>query len=133
MPTGSRREVLRFGLTAFGSLSLPALYRLRAATAAPRERTALILVWLRGGCSHLDTLDPKPDAPSEYHGPFRPIATRTTGLRVTELLPRLAALSHRFTVLRSMPTPAAGTRPAPSSSCPATPTPRTSSARSPRT
>ena len=72
MPDDSRREFLRFGLSAFGSLSLPALYRLRAA-AAPEgagERTAVIIVWLRGGCSHLDTYDPKPDAPAEYRGPF---------------------------------------------------------------
>ena len=62
----------------------------------------MILVWLRGGCSHLDTYDPKPDAPSEYRGPFATIATRTPGLRFTELLPRQAELSDRFTVLRSM-------------------------------
>jgi uncharacterized protein (DUF1501 family) len=102
MPTDSRREFLRFGLTAFGSLSLPALYRLRAAAAAPGGRTALILVWLRGGCSHLDTLDPKPDAPVEYRGPFRTIRTKAAGLRVTELLPLHAKIAGKFTVLRSM-------------------------------
>lgn len=99
----SRREFLRFGLSAFGSLSLPALFRLRAAAARPsRERTAVILVWLRGGCSHLDTYDPKPLAPSEYRGPFQPLATQTPGLTLTELLPRHARISNLFTVLRSM-------------------------------
>lgn len=104
MTSGSRREFLRFGLSAFGSLSLPALYNLRAsaAPAKERERTAIILVWLRGGGSHLDTYDPKPDAPSEYRGPFSTIATRTPGLRITELLPRHAKISDRFTILRSM-------------------------------
>jgi uncharacterized protein (DUF1501 family) len=104
MPPASRREFLRFGLSAFGSMSLPALYRLRAgaAPAATRERTAVIIVWLRGGGSHLDTYDPKPDAPAEYRGPFNPIQTRTTGLRVTDLLPRHAGISDRFTILRSM-------------------------------
>jgi uncharacterized protein (DUF1501 family) len=104
MPARPRREFLRFGLSAFGALSLPGLYRLRAAAARAdaAERTAVIIVWLRGGQSHLDTLDPKPDAPAEYRGPFRPIPTRTPGLRVTELLPRHAAVSDRFTVLRSM-------------------------------
>src|SRR5690242_17088190 len=99
-----RRAFLRAGLAAFGSLSLPALFRLRAEAgpAVPRERTAVIVVWLRGGGSHLDTYDPKPDAPAEYRGPFKPLATRTPGLRVTELLPRHAALAHRFTILRSM-------------------------------
>jgi len=104
MPTGSRREFLRFGLSAFGALSLPGLYRLRARGAPARggERTAVIIVWLRGGCSHLDTYDPKPDAPAEYRGPFRTLQTRTPGLRLTELLPRHAKVSDRFTVLRSV-------------------------------
>src|SRR3954462_14724573 len=100
----SRREFLRFGISAFGTLSLPALYRLRAAAAptSTKERTAIIIVWLRGGGSHLDTYDPKPDAPSEYRGPFATSATKTPGLRLTELLPRHAKISDRFTILRSM-------------------------------
>ncbi len=103
-PAPRRRDFLRAGLAAFGSLSLPGLFRLRAEAALPRhnQRTAVIIVWLRGGCSHLDTFDPKPDAPSEYRGPFKPIATRVPGLRLTELLPRHAALSQRFTILRSL-------------------------------
>ncbi len=103
MSDASRREFLRFGLSAFGSLSLPALYRLRAAAPAKSGApTAVILVWLRGGCSHLDTYDPKPAAPSEFRGPFAARQTRTTGLRLTELLPRHAKIAERFTVLRSM-------------------------------
>lgn len=98
----TRRECLRAGLAGFGTLSLPGLLRLRASTTAPRERTAVILVWLRGGASHLDTYDPKPDAPSEYRSPFGAIATRTPGLRLTELLPRHAALAQRFNVVRSL-------------------------------
>lgn len=104
MPAATRRQFLRFGLSAFGSLSLPALYRLRtaAAPAPTAERSAIIVVWLRGGCSHLDTYDPKPEAPAEYRGPFGTLATRTPGLRLTELLPRHAKMSDRFTILRSM-------------------------------
>src|SRR4051812_15644597 len=102
-PDPRRRAFLRAGLAAFGSLSLPGLYRLRAAApGGARERTAVILVWLRGGCSHLDTYDPKPDAPAEYRGPFRALATRTPGLRVSELLPLHAGLSQHFTILRSV-------------------------------
>lgn len=99
-----RREFLRAGLAAFASLSLPGLLRLRAQAPTPRggEDRAVILVWLRGGASHLDTYDPKPDAPAEYRGPFQPIATRTPGLHVSELLPRHARLAHRFTLLRSL-------------------------------
>ncbi len=100
----ARREFLRVGLAGFGALPLPALLRLRAeaATEHPQQRTAVIIVWLRGGCSHLDTYDPKPDAGSDYTGPFAPIATKTPGLRLTELLPRQAQLSDRFALLRSM-------------------------------
>src|SRR5438093_1118405 len=103
-----RRELLRAGLAGFGTLSLPGLLRLRAATAAQpaagpaAEPTAVIIVWLRGGCSHLDTYDPKPDAPSEYRGPFGSLPTRTLGLRIGELLPRHAQISDRFTILRSV-------------------------------
>ena len=102
MPAAPRRDFLRFGLGGFGALSLPGFYRLRAARPVSQERTAVILVWLRGGASHLDLYDPKPDAPSEYRGPFQPVATRTSGLRLTELLPEHAKVSDRFTVLRSM-------------------------------
>ncbi|HEY8505659.1 MAG TPA: DUF1501 domain-containing protein [Gemmataceae bacterium] len=99
-----RREFLRAGLAAFGSLSLPGLFRLRAEAPLPqsRERTAVIVVWLRGGASHLETYDPKPDAPSEYRGPYAAIPTRTPGLRVGELLPLHAKISDRFTILRSV-------------------------------
>ncbi len=100
----SRREFLRAGLAGFGALSLPGLFRLRAAAgaAATSERTAVIIVWLRGGCSHLDTYDPKPHAGSEYTGPFKPLAAKTPGMWLTELLPRQAKLSDKFTLVRSL-------------------------------
>ncbi|MBI3863484.1 MAG: DUF1501 domain-containing protein [Planctomycetia bacterium] len=100
----NRRKFLRVGLAGFGSLSLPGLMRMRAQAAQPQSggRTAVILVWLRGGGSHLDTYDPKPEASTDYRGPFSPIATQTPGLFVSELLPRHAALSSKFAVLRSM-------------------------------
>ncbi len=101
---GSRREFLRVGLAGLGGLTLPGLLRLRAASASAssQPRTAVIIVWLRGGCSHLDTYDPKPHAGSEYTGPFKPLATRTPGIWLTELLPRQAQLSDKFALLRSM-------------------------------
>lgn len=100
----SRREVLRAGLTGFSALSLAELLqqRVQAGTASGGDRTAVILVWLRGGASHLDTLDPKPDAPSDYRGPFDPIATNVPGMQITELLPRLAQIADKYTILRSM-------------------------------
>src|SRR3990172_12509055 len=100
----TRREFLRAGLAGFGSLSLPGLLRLRAesATSAKQEPTAVIIVWLRGGCSHLDTYDPKPEVSTDYRGPFATIGTRTPGLYFSELLPRQAQISDKFTLLRSM-------------------------------
>ena len=99
-----RREFLRVGLAGLGSLTLPGLLRLRAAAggATGNPPTALILVWLRGGASHLETYDPKPTASSEFRGPFGTIDTSVPGLRLGELLPRHAAIADRFTILRSM-------------------------------
>ncbi len=101
---------MRVGLGGFASLSLPGLFRLRAA-AAPKPgqpKTAVIMVWKPGGCSHLDTYDPKPDAPSEYRGPFRTIATNVPGTRLTELLPMQAKLADKFTLVRGMKQTAGG-------------------------
>jgi uncharacterized protein (DUF1501 family) len=99
-----RREFLRAGLAGFGSLSLPGLFRLRAEAAAPpqRERTAVIIVWLIGGASHLETYDPKPLSGSDYKGPYDPIATEVPGLQISELLPAHARVAGKFTILRSM-------------------------------
>ena len=57
---------------------------------------------LVGGPSQLDTWDPKPDAPTDVRGPYRPIPTRIPGLRFTELFPRMAAMADQFAVVRSM-------------------------------
>lgn len=70
-----------------------------AATNAPAK--SVLVVWLWGGPSHLDTFDPKPQATSEYRGPFAAIPTRTPGVHFSEPLPRLAARSDRFAVVRS--------------------------------
>jgi len=110
----SRRGFLRFGLGGFASLPLPALLNLRARavqaddSAKSQERTAVIMVWKPGGCSHIDTYDPKPEASAEYRGPFGLIDTKIPGMQFTELLPRQAAIADRFTVLRSMRQTAAG-------------------------
>lgn len=104
---GSRRSFLQTGLAGFAALSLPGLLRVRAAqaaespgTSAPRK--AVIMVWQPGGCSHLETYDPKPLAGSEYSGPFGTIPTKVNGVHFCELLPRQAALADKFTILRSM-------------------------------
>ncbi len=99
-----RRRLLRCGLTGLASLALPGLFRLRAhsADADLKERTAIILVWLRGGASHLETFDPKPLAPSEYRGPYQAIATNVPGIHISELLPELSHMADRYSLLRSV-------------------------------
>lgn len=62
---------------------------------------SIVLLWMWGGPSHLDTFDPKPDAPAEVRGPFASIQTKTPGLRFSELFPRLAARTDRMSVVRS--------------------------------
>jgi len=98
-----RREFLRCGLAGVVHLSMSSLLRLRAeANKAQHKRTALLVVWLHGGASHLETYDPKPLAPSEYRGPYRPIATTVPGLQLCELLPKHATIANRYTMLRSL-------------------------------
>ncbi|MEX2174806.1 MAG: DUF1501 domain-containing protein [Pirellulaceae bacterium] len=100
----SRRDLLRAGLVGFSSLSLAQLCQLRSLAAAKPagEKTAVILVWLRGGASHLETFDPKPEASSDYRGPFSAIDTNVPGIRISELLPRLAKQADKYALLRSM-------------------------------
>ncbi len=69
---------------------------------AARKRKSLILVFLTGGASHLDTFDMKPDAPAEIRGEFKPIATRIPGLTICEHLPRLAARADKYALVRSL-------------------------------
>ncbi len=106
----SRRGFMKMGLAGFASLSLPGVLRLRAASAAQKdgEKTAVIMVWKPGGCSHIDTYDPKPNAGTEYRGPFDLISTKVPGLQFTELLPMQAKIADKFTVLRSMRQTAGG-------------------------
>ena len=100
----NRRQVLRTGLTGFTGLTLPGLYRARAeaATTTKDLETAIILVWLRGGQSHLDTFDMKPQATSDYRGPFSPVDTNVPGIQITELYPRLSQCADRYALLRSV-------------------------------
>lgn len=99
-----RREFLRLGLGGFASLSLSNLLQLQAARAAANEseRTAVILVWLRGGASHLDTFDPKPQASSDYRGPYQPIHTNVSGIEICELLPQLSRMADKYALVRSL-------------------------------
>jgi hypothetical protein len=98
----SRREFLRVGALALGGLTLPQLLAARAASGQAAADTSVILFWMWGGPSHLETWDLKPDAPTEYRGPFRPIRTDVPGLDVCELFPRQARLGKKVALIRSL-------------------------------
>jgi hypothetical protein len=83
-------------------LGLPGLLGSRGQASEVRRPKSVILVFLTGAPSHLDTFDMKPDAPPEVRGEFQSIATSVPGLRVCEHLPRLAARAHRYTLVRSL-------------------------------
>src|SRR4051794_35322266 len=102
----SRRDFLRVGgLSALG-LTLANYFRLQSASAsettqaAPRRNVNCILLWMQGGPSHIDTLDPKPDAAAEIRGEFSTIPTRQTGVRVCEHLPLLAQQFDKLSLIR---------------------------------
>src|ERR1700676_1333200 len=101
----TRRAFLQGGSSVLG-LSLADLLRWRAESGGTPAGTvrSVILLWLWGGPSQLDTWDPKPNAPLEFRGPFAAIPTRIPGVRIGELFPQIASLAHRFSILRSLHT-----------------------------
>jgi hypothetical protein len=101
---GSRRWFLQTGIAGLAGVSLADVLRSRARAAQGHKssRQAVILFWLSGGPSHLDTWDPKPHAPVETRGPFDTIATQMPGVRFCEHLPLQATISDRLTVIRSV-------------------------------
>src|SRR5262245_61294052 len=98
----SRRRFLKVGSLCVGGLTLADVLRAKARGAAGSSSKAVIMVWLEGGPSHIDTYDLKPEAPSEIRGPFRPIRTVVPGMDFCELLPMQAALADQLAVIRSM-------------------------------
>mgnify|MGYP001825387985 CR=1 FL=1 len=101
-----RRDLIRVGgLTALG-LGLGDFFRLKRATAAGAELKAkaksCILIWLDGGPSHLESFDPKPEAPEEVRGPLTAIATNVAGVQISECLELTAQVMDKLTVVRSI-------------------------------
>jgi hypothetical protein len=97
----TRRCALKAGLLGASGLALPDLLKLRAESAA-RKDTAVILIWLDGGPSQLETYDPKPDAPAEYRGPYGVINTRVPGIHISETLPHHARHADKMVFVRSV-------------------------------
>ena len=105
----SRRDFLRIGGLAALGLGLGDFFHLQRAFAGNNTLTAkaksCILIWLDGGPSHLETFDPKPDAPQEVRGPLKTIPTNVTGVRISECLERTAGIMDKIAVIRSMTSP----------------------------
>ena len=101
----TRRDLLRVGALSFFGMALPELLQLRAVSAAtaPAARAeAVILLWCAGAPSHLDSFDPKPDAPAEVRGEFAAIETNVPGIRLCEHLPLTAKVMNHVAVVRSL-------------------------------
>ncbi len=103
-----RRSFLTLGGLGLGALTSglsPNLTRLLASESGNPgldRDFSVILLWANGGPSHLETFDLKPDAPAEYRGEFKPIPTNVPGLDICELLPNLAKMADKFSIVRSL-------------------------------
>src|SRR5580704_14210283 len=99
MHTMTRRHLLQVGALALGGLASPSLASVPAGKHKARAK-AVIFLHQWGGPSHHDSFDMKPAAPAEVRGELKPIATRVPGIQVSELLPRMARVMDRVTVIR---------------------------------
>ena len=103
----ARRDFIQLGLRGALGVGLCDLLRLRASAesapaAAPAKNVNCIMIWMDGGPSHYETFDPKPDAPAEIRGTFKPIPTTVPGVNFSEPVPELAKNFDKFTVIRSI-------------------------------
>ena len=98
----TRREFMRIGALALGGMTLPDVLASRAAAGNSSAETSVIMFWMWGGPSQLETYDLKPNAPSDYRGPFRPISTNVAGLDICEHMPLQAKIADKFSIIRSL-------------------------------
>ena len=101
----SRRNMLKASLAGIGGLTVPGLMKARAEASRsgkPLRQKSVILLWMTGGPSHIDTWDPKPERPLNNRGPFSVINTVVPGIDICEHLPKQAAMLDRFTIIRSV-------------------------------
>ena len=101
----SRRNMLKAGLAGIAGLSAPRLLQAREnamRAGKPTNNKSVILLWMTGGPSHVDTWDPKPDRPLNNRGPFSTIDTALPGVAICEHLPKQAAMMDRFSLIRSV-------------------------------
>src|SRR5437016_4433749 len=99
----SRRDLLRVGSLSVAATALPPALAVEKQQSAEGQGKAksVIVLWMAGGVTHIDSFDPKPDAPVEVRGTLGSVQTTLPGVRFNEVLPCLARLAHRLTVVRS--------------------------------
>ncbi|HEV3345107.1 MAG TPA: DUF1501 domain-containing protein [Pirellulales bacterium] len=99
----NRRGFLQIGMLG-GGLSLADLlrYDAQAASASATRDKSVIILWMRGGPSHIDMWDPKPDAPVEYRGEFGTMPTKVPGILLSDMLPRSAGIMDKWSIVRSL-------------------------------
>src|SRR5262245_53207884 len=98
-----RRDCLKLGLgSVLGGGFVNALRSLANAGESTPRNTSCILIWLDGGPSHFETFDPKPNAPAEIRGEFSPISTQIPGVQFSENMVKLAEISDKLTIVRSV-------------------------------
>ena len=98
----SRRTILKAGTLGALGLSAADLFRLKAEGKAKPNDKSVILIWLDGGPSQFETYDPKPEAPSDYRGPWGDIKTNVPGIRLSEMLPEHAKHADKMAFIRSV-------------------------------
>jgi hypothetical protein len=102
----NRRSFLRAGVLGASGLCLADLLRAEARAAAagapPTRQNSVIILWMRGGPSHIDMWDPKPDAPAEYRGEFGVMRSSVPGVLLSDMLPRSARVMHKWSIVRSL-------------------------------
>jgi hypothetical protein len=98
----SRRDFLKAGILGTAGLSLAELLRQEARADGQARRPSVILLWMRGGPSHIDMWDPKPDAPVEYRGEFGTMSTSVPGIVLSDMLPMCARVMEKWSIVRSL-------------------------------
>jgi hypothetical protein len=106
LTVAGRRGMLKASLAGIAGLGAADLFRLQSRASESKRGTrsakSVILLWMAGGPSHIDTWDPKPDRPLENRGPFGVIPTKLPGTFLCEHLPKQAAMLDKFTIIRSV-------------------------------
>src|SRR6516162_7506508 len=99
----NRRSFVKAGILGSSGLALADLLRYEARANQPStRRPSVIILWMRGGPSHIDMWDPKPNAPAEYRGEFGTMPTNVPGIILSDMLPMCARVMDKWSIVRSL-------------------------------